>query len=183
MAVTTSTENSGLARQKASGIRVMIFDVDGVLTDGRMQYTAEGEFIKNFYVHDGLGIQLLQRMGIATAIISARQTPIVTKRAADLGITYVYQGKHDKRITFAQLLTDSGVAAHECGFMGDDIVDLPLFSKTGFCASVPNAHVEVRNRADYITCAPGGLGAVREICDFILHAQNKYSAALAPYLA
>jgi 3-deoxy-D-manno-octulosonate 8-phosphate phosphatase (KDO 8-P phosphatase) len=171
------------AEQKAAQVRLMIFDVDGVLTDGRMHYTSEGEFIKSFFVHDGLGIQLLQKMGIATAIISARLTPIVNKRAADLGITHVYQGNHDKRITFAQLLADTGVMAQECGFMGDDIVDLPLFAKVGFAVSVPNAHPEASTRADYITKASGGLGAVREICDFILRAQNKYDAALAPYLA
>ncbi|PRC94795.1 KdsC family phosphatase [Solimicrobium silvestre] len=177
------TQNQISAQQKAAQVRIMIFDVDGVLTDGSMQYSAEGELIKRFFVHDGLGIQLLQKMGITTAIISARQTPIVNKRAADLGITYVYQGNHDKRITFAQLLNDTGVAAHECGFMGDDIVDLPLFAKVGFAVSVPNAHPEASSRADYITKAAGGLGAVREICDFILRAQNKYDAALAPYLA
>lgn len=171
------------AQQKAAQVRLMIFDVDGVLTDGRMQFSADGELMKSFYVHDGLGIQLLQKMGIATAIISARLTPIVNKRAADLGIAYVYQGNHDKRITFAQLLADTGVLAHECGFMGDDIIDLPLFSKVGFTVSVPNAHPEVSTRAHYVTKASGGLGAVREICDFILRAQNKYDAALAPYLA
>jgi 3-deoxy-D-manno-octulosonate 8-phosphate phosphatase (KDO 8-P phosphatase) len=177
------TESMALAQQKAAQVRIMIFDVDGVLTDGRMQYGADGELMKSFYVHDGLGIQLLQKMGIATAIISARQTPIVNKRATDLGITYVYQGNHDKRVTFAQLLADTGIKAQECGFMGDDIIDLPLFSKVGFSASVPNAHMETKSRADYVTEAQGGLGAVREICDFILRAQNKYDAALAPYLA
>jgi 3-deoxy-D-manno-octulosonate 8-phosphate phosphatase (KDO 8-P phosphatase) len=171
------------AQQKAALVRLMIFDVDGVLTDGRLHFTHDGEFMKSFFVHDGLGIQLLQKMGIATAIISARTTPIVNKRAADLGITYVYQGNHDKRITFAQLLADAGVAAHECGFMGDDIVDLPLFSQVGFSVSVPNAHPEAKSRADYITQAFGGVGAVREICDFILRAQDKYDTALAPYLA
>lgn len=172
-----------IAHRKAAQVRIMIFDVDGVLTDGRLQFCADGEFMKSFFVHDGLGIQLLQKMGIATAIISARQTPIVDKRAADLGITYVYQGNHDKRITFAQLLSDTGVAAHDCGFMGDDIVDLPLFAKVGFAVSVPNGHPEAISRADYVTKASGGFGAVREICDFILRAQNKYDAALAPYLA
>jgi 3-deoxy-D-manno-octulosonate 8-phosphate phosphatase (KDO 8-P phosphatase) len=172
-----------IAHRKAAQVRIMIFDVDGVLTDGRMQFSAEGEAMKSFFVHDGLGIQLLQKMGIATGIISARITPIVNKRAADLGITYVYQGNHDKRITFAQLLADTGMQAHECGFMGDDIIDLPLFSKVGFAVSVPNGHPEAISRADYVTKASGGLGAVREICDFILRAQNKYDAALAPYLA
>ncbi|MCD6025749.1 MAG: putative 3-Deoxy-D-manno-octulosonate 8-phosphate phosphatase kdsC-like [Solimicrobium sp.] len=176
------TQKIIIAQQKAAQVRLMIFDVDGILTDGRMQFNAEGEFLKSFHVHDGLGIQLLKKMGIATAIISARQTSIVTKRAEDLGITYVYQGNHDKRVTFSQLLVDTGICAQECGFMGDDVVDLPLFSKVGFAVSVPNAHYEARIRADYITEASGGLGAVREICDFILRAQNKYDAALAPYL-
>jgi 3-deoxy-D-manno-octulosonate 8-phosphate phosphatase (KDO 8-P phosphatase) len=126
---------------------------------------------------------MLQKMGIVTAIISARQTAIVNKRASDLGITHVYQGIHDKRLSFAQLLSDTGVKAHECGFMGDDIVDLPLFAQVGFSVSVPNAHAEARSRADYVTKAPGGLGAVREICDLILRAQNKYDVALKPYLA
>jgi 3-deoxy-D-manno-octulosonate 8-phosphate phosphatase (KDO 8-P phosphatase) len=160
----------------------MIFDVDGVLTDGRLQYSAEGEALKAFFVHDGLGIQLLHKMGIATGIISARLTPIVNRRATDLGITHVYQGNHDKRVTFAQLLADTGIPAQECGFMGDDIIDLPLFSRVGFAVSVPNGHPEAIQRADYVTKASGGLGAVREICDFILRAQNKYDAALAPYL-
>jgi len=177
------TPDEPLAIKKATQVRIMIFDVDGVLTDGRMQFSADGEVMKSFFVHDGLGIQLLQKMGIATAIISARLTPIVNKRAADLGITYVYQGNHDKRITFAQLLADTGMAAQECGFMGDDIIDLPLFSKVGFAVSVPNGHPEAISRADYVTKASGGLGAVREICDFILRAQNRYDAALAPYLA
>lgn len=171
------------AVEKATQVRVMIFDVDGVLTDGRMQYGEQGEVMKSFYVHDGLGIQLLHKMGIATAIISARKTPIVNKRATDLGITYVYQGNHDKRITFAQLLTDAKVSPAECGFMGDDIIDLPLFAQVGFSASVPNGHIEARSRADYVSVAAGGLGAVREVCDFILRAQHKYDAALAPYLA
>lgn len=172
-----------LAKLKAARVKMMIFDVDGVLTDGRMQYGADGEVMKSFHVHDGLGIQILQAAGITTAIISARLTPIVTKRAADLGIRYVYQGNHDKRITFAQLLADSGIDAADCGFMGDDVIDLPLFSRVGFRASVANGHPEVTSRADYVSLASGGLGAVREVCDFILRAQNKYEAALAPYLA
>ena len=177
MSTTDST-----ALHKAAQVRVMIFDVDGVLTDGKMQYSAEGEALKSFFVHDGLGIQLLHKMGIATGIISARLTPIVNRRAADLGITHVYQGNHDKRITFAQLLEDTGIPAQACGFMGDDIIDLPLFSRVGFSVSVPNGHPEAIQRADFVTKASGGMGAVREICDFILRAQNKYDAALAPYL-
>ena len=175
-------QSEAVARDKASQVRIMIFDVDGVLTDGRLQYSAEGEALKTFFVHDGLGIQLLHKMGIATGIISARLTPIVNKRAADLGIKHVYQGNHDKRITFAQLLEDTGIPAHQCGFMGDDIIDIPLFSRVGFSVGVANGHPEACQRVDYVTKAAGGFGAVREICDFILRAQNKYDAALAPYL-
>ena len=175
--------NDTIAHRKAAQVRIMIFDVDGVLTDGHMQYSAQGEAMKSFYVHDGLGIQLLHRAGIATGIISARLTPIVDRRAADLGITHVYQGNHDKRVTFAQLLADTGYQAHECGFIGDDIIDLPLFARVGFAVSVANGHPEATSRADYVTRAHGGAGAVREVCDFILRAQNRYDAALAPYLA
>ena len=171
------------AKLKAAQVKMMIFDVDGVLTDGHMHYGPDGEIMKSFYVHDGLGIQMLEKAGITTAIISARLTPIVIKRATDLGIRYVYQGNHDKRITFAQLLIDSGIDEAFCGFMGDDIIDLPLFSRVTFRASVANGHSETTCRADYVSSAKGGQGAVREVCDFILQAQNKYEAALAPYLA
>lgn len=170
------------AQEKAAHIQAMIFDVDGILTDGRIQFSEQGEWLKDFYVHDGLGIQLLHAVGITTALISARQTPIVTKRAADLGIRHVYQGMHNKREHFTRFLEASGLEAHECGFMGDDIVDIPLLKSVHFAVSVPNAHVEAKKYADYITTASGGWGAVREVCDFILHAQHKYEQAMAPYL-
>lgn len=174
-------QDDALAR--AARIRLMIFDVDGILTDGSLHYGPNGEMIKTFNVLDGHGIKLLQQSGVSTAIISARKSDIVVRRASDLGIHHVYQGVHDKRMAFEQLLSDTGIAPEACGFIGDDVIDLPILLRCGFSASVPNAHSEVRSRVHYLTQAGGGRGAARELCDFILRAQGNYEAALAPYLA
>lgn len=171
-----------LATERARQVRLMIFDVDGVLTDGGLRYGANGETLKTFHVLDGHGIKLLQQFNVNTGIISARESAIVTKRAADLGISMLLQGVHDKRAAFEQLLAESGFAAEQCGYMGDDLIDLPVMTRVGFCASVPNAHPEVRSRAHWVSDSMGGHGAAREVCDFILRAQGNYEAALAPYL-
>lgn len=168
--------------QRAAQVRLMIFDVDGILTDGSLHFGPDGEVIKTFNVLDGHGIKLLQQSGVATAIISARQSPIVLKRAGDLGITHVQQGAHEKRAAFEQLLERTGLAPQACGFVGDDVIDLPILLRVGFAASVPNGHPEVRARVHHVTQAAGGHGAAREICDLILRAQGNYEAALAPYL-
>ena len=167
---------------RARRIQLMVFDVDGVLTDGSLHFGADGEMIKTFNVLDGHGIKLLQRSGIITAIISARQSALVTRRAADLGITHVQQGVHDKLSGYQALLAECGIEAEASGFIGDDVIDLPVLTRVGFAASVPNGHPEVRSRVHYVTTAGGGRGAVRELCDFILRAQGNYEAALAPYL-
>jgi 3-deoxy-D-manno-octulosonate 8-phosphate phosphatase (KDO 8-P phosphatase) len=169
--------------QRAERVKLMIFDVDGVLTDGSLTYDANGEITKTFFVLDGLGIQLLQKTGVQTAIISARQSPIVVTRARDLGINHVYQGIHDKRVAFARLLEETGVSVEQCGYIGDDVIDLPLLLKVGFAATVPSGHPEVQHRAHYVTRAPGGRGAVREVCDMVMRAQGTYEQALAPYFA
>lgn len=171
------------ASERAARIRLMIFDVDGILTDGSLHYGPEGEVIKTFNVLDGHGIKLLQQSGVATAIISARQSALVARRASDLGIVHVRQGVHDKRAAFEQLLDETGLTPEVCGFIGDDVIDLPILLRVGFAASVPNGHPEVQSRVHYLTRAAGGAGAARELCDFILHAQGNYQAALAPYLA
>jgi 3-deoxy-D-manno-octulosonate 8-phosphate phosphatase (KDO 8-P phosphatase) len=168
---------------RAARVRLMIFDVDGILTDGGLHYGPQGEMLKRFNVLDGHGIKLLEQFGVATAIISARKSDIVARRAADLGIRHVFQGVHDKRAAFDELLSQAALTAQECGFIGDDVIDLPILLRVGFAASVPNGHVEVRNRVHFVTQAVGGNGAVRELCDFILRAQGNYEAALAPYLA
>lgn len=167
---------------RAARVRLMIFDVDGILTDGSLHYGPDGEVIKTFNVLDGHGIKLLQQSGVATAIISARKSEIVARRAGDLGIQHLFQGVHDKRAAFEQLLAKTGIAAGACGFIGDDVIDLPILSRIVFAASVPNAHPEVKARVHYITQAQGGRGAARELCDFIMRAQGSYEAVLASYL-
>jgi 3-deoxy-D-manno-octulosonate 8-phosphate phosphatase (KDO 8-P phosphatase) len=168
--------------QRAARVKIMIFDVDGVLTDGSLTYNAEGEATKTFFVLDGLGIQMLARTGVKTAIISARQSPIVVRRAADLGITHVFQGQHDKRIAFADLLGRTGATPEQCGYIGDDVIDLPLLTRVGFAVTVPSGHPDVPPYAHYVTKNPGGRGAVREVCDMIMRAHGTYDQALAPYL-
>ncbi|MFZ6674572.1 KdsC family phosphatase [Undibacterium sp. Xuan67W] len=174
-----STEN---AVAKASAVKLMIFDVDGILTDGSLHFGPDGEVMKTFNVLDGQGIKLLQQAGIHTAIISARQSAIVARRAADLGITHVKQGMHDKKTAFLELISELNLSPEHCGFIGDDVIDLPVLTRVGFAASVPNGHDEVRARVHHVTKATGGAGAAREICDFILRAQDKYESALATYL-
>jgi 3-deoxy-D-manno-octulosonate 8-phosphate phosphatase (KDO 8-P phosphatase) len=174
-----NAENTG----RAARVKVMIFDVDGILTDGSLHYGPDGEAMKTFNVLDGLGIQLLQQSGVIAAIISARQSPIVARRAADLGIAHVYQGIHDKRIAFERLLAATGVAELQCGYLGDDVIDFPLLLRVGFACSVPGGHATVRARVHYVTRAGGGRGAAREVCDLILRAQGNYDAVHAQYLA
>lgn len=183
MADLTQWQSNADAINRAARIRMMIFDVDGVLTDGGLYFGPGGEALKRFNVLDGHGIKLLAQSGVATAIISARQSDIVLRRAADLGIVHVRQGVHDKRAGFEALLRECDIPAAQCGFIGDDIIDLPILTRAGFAASVANGHPEVRARVHYVTEATGGHGAAREVCDFILRSQGNYDAALAPYLA
>lgn len=171
------------ANARAAKIRLMIFDIDGVMTDGSLHYMAEGEAIKTFHVHDGLGIKLLQQSGIPTAIMTARTSEIITRRAKDLGIAHVMQGVHDKRVGLETLLAQLGLTPDACGFIGDDWIDLPVLTRVGFAVSVPNGRAEVQARAHYVTQARGGHGAVRELCDLIMRAQGKYDAVLGSYLA
>lgn len=170
------------AQDRAAHIRLMIFDVDGILTSGQLHFGPEGEVIKTFNVLDGQGIRLLQQHDIIPAIISARQSLMVSRRASDLGITHVLQGIHDKQTAFQTLLAQTGISAAHTGFMGDDIIDLPILSRVHLAVSVPNGHPDVRSRVHYITQASGGQGAVREICDLILRAQGHYEQLLASYL-
>lgn len=174
---------SSEALVRAAKVRLMIFDVDGVLTDGGLYYGADGEAVKRFHVQDGLGIRMLQQAGIETAIITARQSQIVARRASDLGIHHVQQGVHDKRQAFEHLLRRTGFASDACGFAGDDLIDLPVLMRVGFAVGVANGRSEVKERVHWVTQAAGGNGAVREICDFILNAQDKHAAVLASFLS
>ena len=168
--------------ERAARVKLMIFDVDGVLTDGSLHYGADGEALKTFNVYDGLGIKLLHESGVQTAIISARVSPQVVKRAADLGIGFLHQGGHDKLTPFNALLEKTGLTAEQVGFIGDDIVDLPILTRVGFAVAVPGGRKEVLERAHHTTVAQGGRGAVREVCELLLHAQGTYERVLAQFM-
>jgi 3-deoxy-D-manno-octulosonate 8-phosphate phosphatase (KDO 8-P phosphatase) len=167
------------AAERARRVKLMIFDVDGVLTDGGLVFTAEGDTMKVFHSMDGHGAKLLRQAGIETAIITGRKSGIVAVRAKELKITHLYQGVENKPEAFADLLRQTGMAPEECGYMGDDWVDLGVMLKVGFAAAPANSHPEVIARAHWVSEARGGHGAVRELCDTLLRAQNKYDALLA----
>jgi 3-deoxy-D-manno-octulosonate 8-phosphate phosphatase (KDO 8-P phosphatase) len=167
---------------RAARIKLVIFDVDGVLTDGSLHYGPDGEVMKTFNVQDGLGIKLLQEAGILTAIISARRSPQVTARARDLGIEFVHQGGHDKLTPFNELLAKTGLSAEEVCFIGDDVVDLVILKRVGFAVGVPNGRADVLSRVHHVTDAHGGRGAVREVCEFVLRATGNYDKVMAQFL-
>ncbi len=168
---------------KAKHVRLAAFDVDGVLTDGALYYTDAGEEFKAFNVQDGHGIKMLQESGVAIAIITSRSSKLVANRARNLGIDHLYQGVENKLDAMNELLTKLGLTLAEAGYMGDDVIDLPVLRRCGFAASVPEAPALVRQHAHYITRARGGHGAVREYCEIVMHAQGTLDAALARYLA
>jgi 3-deoxy-D-manno-octulosonate 8-phosphate phosphatase (KDO 8-P phosphatase) len=154
-------------------IRLAVFDVDGVFTDGRLYYGADGENLKVFHVHDGQGVKRLLRAGVAVAVISGRDSPAVARRTRDLGVEHVFQGDEDKQPIFERLLAKLGIAAEEAACVGDDLPDLPLLRAAGLAVAVPNALAAVRAEAHLVTSATGGCGAVREVCDLILDARNR----------
>jgi 3-deoxy-D-manno-octulosonate 8-phosphate phosphatase (KDO 8-P phosphatase) len=166
------------ATERASRVKLMIFDVDGVLTDGGLMFTAEGDWMKAFNSMDGHGAKLLREADIDTAIITGRRSGIVVERAKNLQITHVYQGVEDKRVAFADLLKTTGMKPEECGYMGDDWPDLAVMLRVGFAAAPANSHPEVIARAHWVSEARGGHGAVREVCDTLLRAQNRYDDLL-----
>lgn len=159
------------------------FDVDGVLTDGALYYTDAGEEFKAFNVQDGHGIKMLQESGVVIAIITSRKSQLMANRARNLGIEHLYQGVENKLDAMNALLQIVGCTLEQASYMGDDVIDLPVMRRCGFAASVPEAPAIVRQHAHYVTRAGGGHGAVREFCEYVLHAQGKLDAALARYLA
>ena len=170
------------AKERARAIRIMVFDVDGVMTDGRLYFSNSGEEMKAFHTLDGQGLKMLRESGVEIAILTARQSRVVARRAAELGITHVRQGAADKRAGFADILADCGLQAANAGYIGDDLVDLPVLTRCAFAASVPEAPEAIRSRVHYVTSAAGGHGAAREVCEFILRAQGRFEQALARYL-
>ncbi len=173
----------GKATIAARRLRLMAFDVDGVLTDGRLYYSDEGVESKAFHVQDGSGLKMLRDAGIMLAVVSGRRARCVEWRMRDLGVEYLHQGIENKRACMETLLRDLGVKPEEAGFMGDDLIDLPAMRLCGFSAAPADAAPLARQQALWITPRAGGHGAVRDVCEFILEAQGRLSAALAPWIA
>ena len=167
--------------ERARRVRLLILDIDGVLTDGRVVYGIYGDELKFFDVQDGLGIVLLKRAGIPTAIITARKSRIVKTRARDLKINRVYQGYPSKLQAFNKALKHFRVSPEEACFIGDDLIDIPVLKRVGFGVAVPNGMEEVKQAACHITQKTGGRGAVREICDLLLKSQDKWDLATSKY--
>jgi len=170
------------ARARARRIKLMIFDVDGVLTDGRLWYGPSGEELKAFHGLDGHGIRMLITSGVQAALLSGRSSPAVGARAAELGIEHVLQGVGDKREAFEGLLRRLGLRRQAAGAMGDDLVDLPMLVRCGFSASVQGAPEEVRRRVHYVPASPAGGGAAREVCEFVMRAQGTLGRLVREYL-
>jgi 3-deoxy-D-manno-octulosonate 8-phosphate phosphatase (KDO 8-P phosphatase) len=166
--------------ERARRIRLMAFDVDGVLTDGRLWYGEQGEALKCFHVLDGHGLSLLRESGVYIALVTGRRGPILPRRAAELGIATVLQGERDKAATLARLAQEQGCPMEQVGFMGDDIIDLAAMQRAGLAVSVPQAPSYVAQAAHWVTTRDGGAGAVRECCDLILAAQGRLRAFLGP---
>lgn len=167
---------------RAAKIKLVAFDIDGVMTDGGLHYTDEGGELKTFNVQDGLGLKWMQRAGFELAIVTGRTSGVVAARAADLGIEHVYQGVANKRTAVGELLEKLNIQWDECAFMGDDLIDLPVMTRCGLAIAPANARPIVKEYAHTVTYASGGHGAVREAIELILAAQGKLETAFAPYL-
>lgn len=167
--------------QRLKPIRLLILDVDGVMTDGRIIYDANGVESKFFNVKDGHGIKLLQRSGVQVGIISGRESMVVTNRAAELGITLVYQKALNKIGPYEEILNSTGLRDHEVAYMGDDILDVPVMRRVGFAAAPADAVEDVLPHVHFVARNRGGWGAVREVCDVLLKVQGTWDEVTARY--
>ena len=168
-------------QSKLKKIKMLILDVDGVMTDGRIIMDDSGREIKHFDVRDGHGLKILQRYGIKVVLLTGRQSEVVKHRARDLGIKEIHQKVFNKKEVFAKILKKNKLAPEEVAFLGDDIIDIPVLKAVGFSAAVADALDVVKKSVDYITKHSGGRGAVRELCDLILQAQGKWPEIAARY--
>jgi 3-deoxy-D-manno-octulosonate 8-phosphate phosphatase (KDO 8-P phosphatase) len=168
-------------RKKAGRIKLLLLDVDGVLTDGRIVVDHRGREIKSFDVRDGHGIRLLQRAGIQVGIVSGRSSAAVNHRAKELGIKLVYQGADDKLVAYEKIKRATGLSDLEVAYVGDDLVDLPLLRRVGLAITVNNCWAKLKPACNYVTQAGGGRGAVREVTELLLKAQSKWRTISRSY--
>lgn len=167
--------------ERALAVRMIVFDIDGVLTDGSLFYGDDGQEYKAFNSRDGHGIKMLQASGVEAGIITGRTSQVVLHRARNLGISRIFQGAHDKLDAFENLLLDMGMAPEQIAYMGDDVVDLPVLRRCGLAITVPDAPDEVKARCHLVTEASAGRGAAREVCEMIMRAQGTWADQLALY--
>ena len=168
--------------EKAKKLKLLILDVDGVLTDGRLFFDTEGNEYKSFHARDGHGIKLLRQTGVEVAVISGRKSKSVALRMKNLGIEYVYQGHENKIAAFNELLEKTGISPEQAAHVGDDLLDLPIMIRVGLAIAVNDANFAVKQHENWCTDLPGGQGAVREVCDFIMQAQGHFDDVLNAYL-
>lgn len=181
MRVNSRLNDPGLV-DRARQIRLLALDVDGVMTDGQLYFQADGQEIKAFHTPDGQGIKILRQAGIDVALITGRESPMVSRRAAALGIEHVIQGRDDKLDVLQALLVKLDLSFAQIAYCGDDLPDLAPIRHAGLGISVPNAPAYIREHADWITERSGGAGAVREICDALLDTQGHWASVLDTYL-
>jgi len=168
--------------EKAEKIKLLILDVDGVLTDGKLFFDNQGNEYKSFHVRDGFGLKLLRATGVEVAVISGRTSASVDLRMKNLDIEHVYQGHENKRAAFEDIIGKMRVTPEQVAFVGDDLIDLLIMSRVGLAVAVDDANAAVKQRADWCTHLPGGQGAVREVCDLIMQAQGHFEGLVAAYL-
>ncbi len=178
----TNIQNQLLIQEKAKKLKLLILDVDGVLTDGRLFFDNQGNEYKSFHARDGHGIKLLRQTGVEVAVISGRKSSSVALRMKNLGIEHVYQGHENKIAAFNEVIEKLGITPEQAAHVGDDLLDLPIMIRVGLAIAVNDANFAVKQRADWCTTLPGGLGAVREVCDFIMQAQGSFDEVLNTYL-
>ena len=168
--------------EKAARIRLVIFDVDGVLTDGSLFFGDDGQEYKAFNSRDGHGMKMLQKHGVELAVITGRTSQVVEHRMKNLGISHLYQGRLDKLPAFEDLTAKLGIAPDECAYVGDDVVDLPVMTRVGMAIAVQDAHPFVKQHAHWQTTACGGRGAARDVCELLLEAKGVLGKELDSYL-
>lgn len=168
--------------EKAKKLKLLILDVDGVLTDGKLFFDNQGNEYKSFHARDGHGIKLLRQTGVEVAVISGRKSASVALRMQNLGIEHVYQGHEHKVAAFNEIIEKLAITPEQAAHVGDDVLDLPVMIRAGLAIAVNDANFAVKQRADWVTTLPGGQGAVREVCDFIMQAQGTFDSVLSTYL-
>ncbi|MCK4502194.1 MAG: HAD-IIIA family hydrolase [Desulfuromonadales bacterium] len=167
--------------KKLAKIKLLLLDVDGVMTDGRIIYDSHGNELKAFDVKDGHGIKLLQRTGIKIGIITGRSSAVVKRRAEELGIDILYQGALRKLAPYLEILEQHGLTDDQVAYIGDDVIDLPILRRVGFSATVADAVPDIAPLVDYVTLRSGGCGAVREVCDLLVHASGQWDELTRRY--